>query len=529
MTQPTPYSRAYSFVAFQVANPAKPLPADQIEDELAAIELTLDQVIANLALIQRDDTGLANKTVGYDQFKAEIGIGFAPPTVWATGVGYTVRDTVFNGVKLYRCNVAHTSGTFATDLTAAKWVELADFTITLGGSLSTLQALSLVSGDILYASGVNTLARLPKGTDGQVLKLASGLPSWGTDNSVTDGDKGDITVSASGATWTIDNDVVSFAKMQNINTDSLIGRDTAASGDPENIGLNATLSMDGAGNLQRAALTGDVTAAAGGNATTIANDAVTYAKMQDISATARVLGRKTAAAGDTEECTLSEVLDFIGSAAQGDILYRGAASWARLGAGTSGQFLKTLGAGANPAWDTVASGGMTLITSGSFTAVTTLDFTGLSTYRYIKFVVKGARPANDGVDAVLKFSTDAGSTWTAANWEGGGIIANAAAAVSGDGDSMAADDFELNLQAGAGIGNAAGEGMWSIFEIESFNRTNEKPARCTTNFKDNAGAAVLQILIGWDDSGVDFDAIRFQFTVGDIAAVGTYELWGVAG
>jgi len=68
------------------------------------------------------------------------------------------------------------------------------------------------------------------------------------------------------------------------------------------------------------------------------------------SATSRLMGRKTSGAGNWEECTLSDTLDFIGSAAQGDILYRGASSWARLGAGTSGQRLKTSGAGANPSW-----------------------------------------------------------------------------------------------------------------------------------------------------------------------------------
>lgn len=76
--------------------------------------------------------------------------------------------------------------------------------------------------------------------------------------------------------------------------------------------------------------------------------------------TSRVLGRKTAAGGAGEECTLSEVLDFVGSAAQGDILYRGATTWTRLGAGTSGQYLKTQGTGANPVWATVsASSGST--------------------------------------------------------------------------------------------------------------------------------------------------------------------------
>jgi hypothetical protein len=40
---------------------------------------------------------------------------------------------------------------------------------------------------------------------------------------------------------------------------------------------------------------------------------------------------------------------------QGDILYRDASGLARLGAGTSGQYLKTNGSGANPAWSTVST------------------------------------------------------------------------------------------------------------------------------------------------------------------------------
>lgn len=88
---------------------------------------------------------------------------------------------------------------------------------------------------------------------------------------------------------------------------------------------------------------------------TIADNSVTFTKMQDI-ATQRAIGRNTAGTGDPEEVTLTQILDWIGSAAQGDILYRGASSWARLGAGTSGQFLQTQGTGANPQW--TASGGL---------------------------------------------------------------------------------------------------------------------------------------------------------------------------
>jgi len=59
--------------------------------------------------------------------------------------------------------------------------------------------------------------------------------------------------------------------------------------------------------------TGDVT---GATALTIANDAVTYAKMQNVSAASRLLGRGSAAgAGDTEELTLG-----IGLALTGTVL-----------------------------------------------------------------------------------------------------------------------------------------------------------------------------------------------------------------
>jgi hypothetical protein len=120
---------------------------------------------------------------------------------------------------------------------------------------------------------------------------------------------------------------------------------------------------------------GDITVSGSGAAWTIDDDVVTYAKMQNVSATSRILGRKTAAAGDPEECTLSEVLDFIGSAAQGDILYRGASSWGRLAAGTSGNFLKTQGTGANPAWGAaLTSGTQKTLSTGSPTYV---DFTSI--------------------------------------------------------------------------------------------------------------------------------------------------------
>jgi hypothetical protein len=109
-------------------------------------------------------------------------------------------------------------------------------------------------------------------------------------------------------------DAVTFAKMQNIATDRLLGRDTASSGDVEEISLNATLEFTGSTSIQRAALTGDVTATAGSNATTIANDAVTYAKMQNVSAESKLLGRgQGSGSGDVQELSLGSGLSMSGT------------------------------------------------------------------------------------------------------------------------------------------------------------------------------------------------------------------------
>ena len=128
MSQPTPYARQYSFSAFQVQNPTTTLPGQQVDIELNAVKATLDQILTNIALIQRDDGRVANNSVGLSQLDgALIGLGFGRPTTWLTATAYAINVAVFNGTSLYACLVAHTSGTFATDLAAGKWSLIVDF------------------------------------------------------------------------------------------------------------------------------------------------------------------------------------------------------------------------------------------------------------------------------------------------------------------------------------------------------------------------------------------------------------------
>jgi microcystin-dependent protein len=87
------------------------------------------------------------------------------------------------------------------------------------------------------------------------------------------------------------------------------------------------------------------------------NDAVTFAKLQNISQYS-FIGRIAAGSGDASELTITQVIDAVGGTpAQGDILYRGSGAWTRLAPGTAGQVLTTGGAGANPSWaDSVVAG-----------------------------------------------------------------------------------------------------------------------------------------------------------------------------
>jgi hypothetical protein len=69
-----------------------------------------------------------------------------------------------------------------TGLTASGGPITASGTITLAGTLAIANGgtniTSYATGDILYASATNTLSKLTAGSNGQVLTLAAGVPSW---------------------------------------------------------------------------------------------------------------------------------------------------------------------------------------------------------------------------------------------------------------------------------------------------------------------------------------------------------------
>lgn len=126
MTQPPPYNRFQRQSDYQAAHPLPGPALDGVglDAEFDRIKTTLDATLANLALIQRDDGLLRNASVSPDTITSALAIMIAGWTIrgpWVTATAYVLKDYVTQGGNGYVCIVAHTSGTFATDLAAAKW------------------------------------------------------------------------------------------------------------------------------------------------------------------------------------------------------------------------------------------------------------------------------------------------------------------------------------------------------------------------------------------------------------------------
>lgn len=135
MAQPTPYVRKYDFEGHSTDYPTTPQPGVQIEAELDAVKVTTDETLANLALIQRDDGKLANRSVHLNALTSETLVlleldAWNIRGAWVTATAYALDDLVTINDATYIAIVAHTSAAaFITDLAAGKWLVIANAAI----------------------------------------------------------------------------------------------------------------------------------------------------------------------------------------------------------------------------------------------------------------------------------------------------------------------------------------------------------------------------------------------------------------
>ena len=168
-------------------------------------------------------------------------------TTGTTLVGQTVYFDRTDALSAYTADLSNfisTADTYTTgftydganNFTIKRNKGLSDLTInvstmtglTVDGTVSTT---TIDGGDILSGgTNINTLFQ----------------PIGG---GVSDGDKGDITVAGSGAVWSIDTNAVIWDKVQDINTNRLLGRYNSGIGDVEEITIGTGLILSVGGEL----------------------------------------------------------------------------------------------------------------------------------------------------------------------------------------------------------------------------------------------------------------------------------------
>lgn len=255
-------------------------------------------------------------------------------------------------------------------------------------------------------------------------------------------------------------------------------------------------------------LTGNVTAGpgTGSQVATIPNNTVTYAKMQDVSAISKLIGRGAGAgAGDPEEITLGTGLTMTGT---------------------------TLSSSGGSA------GGRVLLATQTAAAQATLDFTtrtasgqsgAIFQSDYDEYLIEiiGLLPATDAVDLYWRFSTDGGSTYDATSKYVSTILAWISSTTATAGEDPAGAVAQFAMRKSGIISNNASYGLDGCIRLAI--PGGSKFPRCIGDFGFATNAIVAQAVThrGIYISSTAINAIRFLFSSGNITS-GIVRIYGIA-
>jgi hypothetical protein len=281
---------------------------------------------------------------------------------WAADIDTTIGDAAVGGdVTGTISNIQIAAGAVGASEIAANSV--AGTHIALGSD---------AAGDVMYYDGTNYV-RLAKGTDGEVLTLASGIPSWDADSTNVSGTSmggslggtvGAASINANAINGThlaMGSDAAGDVLYYDGTNYVRLPKGTAGQVLTMNGGATAPSWAADSTNVGATAVGGDVSGTVSN--ITIPNNTITTAMIAADVIVAEDIAANAITVAELQDNAVTGAKIAMGSDARGDILYYNGTDYARLAKGSSGQVL-TMGAN-DPSWaadstnvGTTAVGGM---------------------------------------------------------------------------------------------------------------------------------------------------------------------------
>ena len=242
-----------------------------------------------------------------------------PLVLWTAGSKLTTAQLNLNTTQLLF--LAQELNNKIT-ITSVSTEQILDNAITtpkiLNGAVTSDKLFDLGGPKRLLGSG-NVTANADGLYDVQEITLGNGF-YWDENSTVLEvadietGTKGDINVIVPRTNWRIVDNAVTYAKLQDVTASRLLGRGSSGNGDPQELTLANNLTISGTQLAVTTPLTdgnkGDVDVSNNGtvfnltsgsvNTNELVNNAVTYAKMQQMVTADRVLGTTSASATPQE-------------------------------------------------------------------------------------------------------------------------------------------------------------------------------------------------------------------------------------